>query len=63
MLGAHAFEGSPLRRVHAANAAVAERAAAALRAACAVGDRAPEPPDDPVLARIGPEDAGGPEQA
>ncbi len=62
-LGAHVSEGSPLGRVHAADAAAAERAAAALRAACAVGDRAPEPPDDPVLARIGPEDAGGPERA
>jgi hypothetical protein len=62
-LGAHVSEGSPLGRVQAADGAEPERAPAALRAACAMEDRALEPPDDPVLARIGPEDAGGPERA
>jgi thymidine phosphorylase len=53
-LGAHVSAGAPLARVHAADEAAADRAAEALRAAYAISDAAPEPPE-PVLARIGPE--------
>jgi thymidine phosphorylase len=54
-LGAHAGADAPLGRVHAASMEDAERAAAALRAAYAVGEDAPEQPQ-PVLRRLGPED-------
>jgi thymidine phosphorylase len=54
-LGAHVGADAPLGRVHARTAEAAERAADALRAACVVGDGAPEVPD-PVLRRIGPGD-------
>jgi thymidine phosphorylase len=53
-LGAHVSPDAPLGRVHAATVEAAERAAAALRAACAIGDGAPEVPE-PVLGRIDPE--------
>lgn len=53
-LGAHVGPGAPLGRVHAADDAAAERAAAALRAAHALGEAAPDVPGV-VLARIGPE--------
>jgi thymidine phosphorylase len=55
-LGAHVSGSDPLARVHAADAAAADRAAAALRAAYAVGEAAPQLPE-PVLTRIGPDDA------
>ncbi len=53
-LGAHVGPETPLARVHAADEAAAEAAAGALRAAYALGDAPPEP-QEPVLARIGPE--------
>jgi thymidine phosphorylase len=54
-LGAHAGADAPLGRVHARSVESAERAAAALRTACMVGEEAPDVPD-PILRRIGPED-------
>jgi thymidine phosphorylase len=54
-LGAHVGADAPLGRVHARSVEAAERAAAALRAAYAVGETAPDF-GEPVLRRIGPED-------
>ncbi len=54
-LGAYAAPGASLGRVHAADDAAAERAAAALRAAYALGEAAPAV-SEIVLARIGPEE-------
>jgi thymidine phosphorylase len=53
-LGTHVDADAPLGRVHARTVEDAERAAAALRAAFAVGQTAPDVPD-PLLGRIGPE--------
>ncbi len=55
-LGAHVSGSEPLARVHAADEAAADRAAAALRAAYSVGETARQLPE-PVLTRIGPDDA------
>ena len=52
-LGAHVSADAPLGRVHAASVEAAERASAALRAACEVGEGAPAVPE-PVLGRVGP---------
>jgi len=53
-LGAHVGAAAPLGRVHAADAAAADKAAAALRAGYALGEDAPDVPGV-VLRRIGPE--------
>jgi thymidine phosphorylase len=53
-LGALVGADAPLGRVHARSAEAADRAAAALRAAYAIGGEAPDIAD-PVLRRIGPE--------
>ena len=55
-LGAHLSADAPLGRVHAASVEAADRATQALRAAYAVSEAAPLPPD-PVLRRIGPSEA------
>ncbi|SET21121.1 thymidine phosphorylase [Oceanicella actignis] len=61
-LGAAVGPDRPLARIHAADEAAAEAAAARLRAAYQVGDQAP--PERPlILGRIGPEDVAGPEAA
>ncbi len=52
-LGAHVDADAPIGRVHARSVEAADRAAAALRAAYATGEAAPDVPD-PVLGRIGP---------
>ena len=53
-LGAHVGPAAPLGRVHAADAAAADKAAAALRAGYALGEDAPDV-GSVVLRRIGPE--------